>query len=159
MPADHRLWPDDLQSVQHAGCQPIQPGKYQTVDAAQGQSLRRFTSQHVGLMTKRQHLCLQRRSRPEQSDQHQPNQAANISHQPRASPNSTSLAARIEFPTVTGRCQSLVIGAIGARPKRFELLTASLRTQRSRAIIVSIASRSISRECFYRPYKYKYIWD
>src|SRR5882762_8666619 len=53
-------------------------------------------------MTKRQDLCLQRRSRPEQSDQRQPNQAANISHQPRASPDSTSLASRIEFPTMTG---------------------------------------------------------
>jgi hypothetical protein len=45
---------------------------------------------------------LQRRSRPEQSDQRQPNQAANISHRPRASPDSTSLASRIEFPTMTG---------------------------------------------------------
>jgi hypothetical protein len=44
---------------------------------------------------------LQRRSRPEQSDQRQPNQAANISHQPRASPVSTLLASRIEFPTMT----------------------------------------------------------
>jgi hypothetical protein len=62
----------------------------------------RFTSQHVELMTKCQDPCLQRRSRPEQSDQLQPNQAANISDQPRASPISTSLASRIEFPTVTG---------------------------------------------------------
>src|ERR1700737_4969461 len=53
-------------------------------------------------MTKRQDLCMQRRSRPEQSDQRQPNQAANISHQPRASPDSTSHASRIEFPTMTG---------------------------------------------------------
>jgi hypothetical protein len=52
-------------------------------------------------MTKRQDLCLRQRSRPEQSDQRQPNQAANISHQPRASPNSTPLASRIEFPTTT----------------------------------------------------------
>src|SRR3984893_8845386 len=52
-------------------------------------------------MTKRQDLYLQRRSRPEQSDQRQPNQAANISHQSRASPNSTPLASRIEFPTMT----------------------------------------------------------
>src|SRR5580693_719145 len=102
MPADHGLRPDDLQSVENARCQPIQPGKYQTVDAGEGQSLRRFTSQHVELMTKRQDLCLQRRSRPEQSDQRQPNQAANISHQPRASPNSNSLASRIEFTTMTG---------------------------------------------------------
>src|SRR3979411_2134774 len=101
MPTDHGLRPDDLQSVQHARCQPIHPGKYETVDAAEGQSLRRFTSQHVELMTKRQDLCLQRRSRSEQSDQRQPNQAANISHQPRASPNSTALTSRIEFPTMT----------------------------------------------------------
>src|SRR6267142_3829646 len=57
MPADHGLRPDDLQSVQHARCQPIQSGKYQTVDAGEGQSLRRFTSQHVELMTKRQDLA------------------------------------------------------------------------------------------------------
>src|SRR5260221_7375367 len=56
-------------------------------------------------MTMRQYLYLQRRSRPEQSDQRQPNQAANISHQPRASPNSTPLASRIEFPTMTRRIQ------------------------------------------------------
>src|SRR3977135_3638351 len=60
-------------------------------------------------MTKRQDLCLQRRSRSEQSDQRQPNQAANISHQPRASPDSTSLASRIEFPTMTG----LMLTALG----------------------------------------------
>src|ERR1700738_3914465 len=35
MPADHGLRPDDLQSVQQARCQPIQPGKYQTVDAGE----------------------------------------------------------------------------------------------------------------------------
>src|SRR5882762_2377277 len=53
-------------------------------------------------MTKRQDLRLQRRSRSEPSNQRQPNQAANISHQPRASSDSTSLASRIEFPTMTG---------------------------------------------------------
>ena len=52
-------------------------------------------------MTKRQDLCSQRRSRSEQSDQRQPNQAANIFLQPRASPDSTSLASRIGFPTMT----------------------------------------------------------
>jgi hypothetical protein len=101
MPADHGLRPDDLQSVQHVRCQPIQPGKYQTVDAGKGQSLLRFTPQHIELMTKRQDLCLQRRSRSEQSDQRQPNRAATISHQPRASPDSTALTSRIEFPTMT----------------------------------------------------------
>jgi hypothetical protein len=71
MPADYGLRPDDLQSVPHARCRPIQPGEYQTIDAAEGQSLRRFTSHHVELMTTR----LQQRSRSEQSDQRQPNQA------------------------------------------------------------------------------------
>src|SRR4030081_3683226 len=52
-------------------------------------------------MTKRQDLYLQRRSRSEQSDQRQPNQGKNISHQPRASPNSTPLTSRSEFPTMT----------------------------------------------------------
>src|ERR1700682_420012 len=98
MPADHRLRLNYRESVQHAGHQPIQPGKYQTVDAGEGSSLRRFTSQHVELMTKRQYLYLQRRSRPEQSDQRQPN---HISHQPRASPNSPPLASRFEFPTMS----------------------------------------------------------
>jgi len=53
-------------------------------------------------MTKRQDLYLQRRSRPEQSDQRQPNQAKSISHEPRASPDSAALTSRIEFPTMTG---------------------------------------------------------
>ena len=70
-------------------------------------------------MTKRQDLCLQRRSRPEQSDQRQPNQAANISHQPRASPDSTSLASRIEFPTMTAwqkveKTRAVLFGIAGA---------------------------------------------
>jgi hypothetical protein len=77
------------------------PGKYQTVDGGEGQSPRRFTPQDVDMTTKRQALCLQRRSRPEQSDQRQSNQAANISHLPRASRDSTSLVSRIEFPTIT----------------------------------------------------------
>jgi hypothetical protein len=58
-------------------------------------------------MTKRQDLYLQRRSRPEQSDQRQANQAANISHQPRASPDSTSLTSRIKFPTTTAALKQL----------------------------------------------------
>src|SRR5437879_2584911 len=78
-------------------------------------------------MTKRQDLNLQRRSRPEQSDQRQPDQAANISHQPRASPDSTSLASRIEFPTMTSRarlasatsrsCRAFLIDSVQAGPR------------------------------------------
>src|SRR4029077_6407005 len=53
-------------------------------------------------MTKRQDLYLQRRSRSDQSDQLQPNQAKSIPHEPRASPDSAALTSRIEFPTMTG---------------------------------------------------------
>src|ERR1700716_2284871 len=35
MPTDHRLRLDDRESVQHAGREPIQPGKYQTVATAE----------------------------------------------------------------------------------------------------------------------------
>src|SRR4029077_3005243 len=89
--------PQDLAAIVLQNQQPVE-----CEGTSSTQSLRRFTSQHVELMTKRQDLCLQRRSRPEQSDQRQANQAANISYQPRASPDSTSLASRIEFPTMTG---------------------------------------------------------
>src|ERR1700737_872190 len=84
-------------------------------------------------MTKRQHLCWQRRSRPEQSDQRQPNQAANISHQPRASPNSTSLASRIEFPTLTG-----VELAHVARHALFDLLLAALDLALREVVVATV---------------------
>src|ERR1700704_1507113 len=43
MPTDHRLRLNDRESVQHAGHQPIQRCKYQTVHASEAQLLRRFT--------------------------------------------------------------------------------------------------------------------
>src|SRR5882724_1392094 len=101
MPTDHRLRLNDRESVQHAGRQPVQPCKYQTVYASEGQLLRRFTPQHIELVTKRQNLSFQRRSRLEQSDQRQPDQAADISHKAKASPDSSSLASQIGFPIMT----------------------------------------------------------
>src|SRR5258708_39032298 len=90
-------------------------------------------------MTKRQYLCLQRRSRPEQSDQRQPNQAANISHQPRASPNSTPLASRIEFPTMTGlsRKDRKVLEACCRSP-----VTLQRDLKRARIVLLAAAGRS-----------------
>jgi hypothetical protein len=47
----------------------------------------------------------------------QPDQAANISHKPKASPDSTSLAGTIEFATMTGirlhLCRVMAAGVIG----------------------------------------------
>jgi hypothetical protein len=52
VPADQRLRPYDLHSVQHAGSQAIKPDKQYPVDAAEGDSLWRFPLQHVELMPK-----------------------------------------------------------------------------------------------------------
>src|SRR3979409_668882 len=95
-------------------------------------------------MTKRQDLCLQRRSRSEQSDRRQPNQAANISHQPRASPDSTALTSRIEFPTMTGSVldrerafnlsisSSVIVNSITRRhPAMIPLLVSSIANEES----------------------------
>ena len=72
------------------------------VHASEAQLLRRFTPWHVELVTKRQNLSFQRHSRLEQSDQRQPDQAADISHKAKASPDSSSLASQIGFPITTG---------------------------------------------------------
>ena len=53
-------------------------------------------------MTKDQYLGFQRGPRPEQSDQRQPDQAANFSHKAEALRDSASVASRIRFPTGTG---------------------------------------------------------
>src|ERR1700761_8059547 len=81
-------------------------------------------------MTKRQDLCLQRRSRPEQSDQYQPDQAANISHQPRASPNSTPLASRIKFPTMTG-IKDLLAESLPRNPEKAPRPSVGFRRRRA----------------------------
>src|ERR1700716_1088715 len=95
-------------------------------------------------MTKRQDLNLQRRSRPEQSDQRQPDQAANLSHQPGASPDSTSLASRIEFPTKTALARRMdeierKLRLAGLRAERTELY----RIARSRKLSDETARRLV----------------
>jgi hypothetical protein len=55
----------------------------------------------VKLMTKDQDLSFQRGPRPEQQDQHRPDQAASFSHKTETLRDSASLASRIGFPTGT----------------------------------------------------------
>src|SRR6202158_5632143 len=78
MPTDHRL--RRHKSIQYPRSQPIQACKYQTVNDREGRLLRRYTPQHVELVTKRQNLSFQRHARMEQSNQRQPDQAADTSH-------------------------------------------------------------------------------
>jgi hypothetical protein len=80
VPAQQRLRPYDLQSVQHPGSQAIKPDKQQTVDAAERHALRGFAPQHVELMAKDKVFGFQRGPRPEQPDQSAPDQSAKIAH-------------------------------------------------------------------------------
>jgi hypothetical protein len=80
VPADQRLWPYNLQSVQHLGSQAIETNKYQPVDAAERQALRGFAPQDVELMPKYKDFGFQRGPRSEQPDQGAPDQSAEIAH-------------------------------------------------------------------------------
>ena len=80
VPADQRLRPYDLQSVQHAGSQAIEPDKHQPVDAAEGHSFRGFAPQDVELVSKNKDFGFQRSTRAEQPNQCAPDQSAKITH-------------------------------------------------------------------------------
>src|SRR5882672_3247367 len=93
-------------------------------------------------MAKRHDLYLQRCSRPEQSDHRQPDQAANISHQPRASPDSTSLASRIEFPTMTPVASIATwVQPLSAshsdKAMRLAVVVSRVRTSATRSILIA----------------------
>jgi hypothetical protein len=101
MPTDDSLWPQNRQRLDGIWHQPIQPNKDQAIHGIKGQSLRQMPPLDVELMTKDQDLSFQRGPRPEQYDQHRPDQAANFSHKAEALRDSASLASRIRFPTGT----------------------------------------------------------
>src|SRR5260370_8257267 len=52
VPAQQRLRPYDLLSVQHPGTQPIKPDKQQTVDAPERHALRGFSPHPLHLIAK-----------------------------------------------------------------------------------------------------------
>ena len=90
-------------AAQHLRSQTIQAGEYQTVQHPERRPARRFPLQHVKLMTQNRVFSLKRGPRPKRSDQCQPDQATNLSHKAGASPDSISVASKIEFPIGTGR--------------------------------------------------------
>ena len=59
MPADDRLRFDDHQGVQNARRNPIEAGKNEAIEVAEGKSLRGFSSEHVELVAQRQDLGLE----------------------------------------------------------------------------------------------------
>jgi hypothetical protein len=80
MPADHRLRLEDFQSIQYSRSQPIEPGKHEPVNGAEGQPLRSLAPQHVELVSQHQDFGLQCSARPEQSGYGAANQPAEIAH-------------------------------------------------------------------------------
>ena len=56
MPTDNRLRLDDHQGIHNARRDPIEAGKNQTVEITESEALRRISSQHIELVTKRQDL-------------------------------------------------------------------------------------------------------
>ena len=80
MPTDDRLRLEDFQRIQHFRNQPIEPGKHQSIDIADGHPLWRPPSQHIDLMSKDEDFGLQRGARPEQSDHGAPDQPDEIAH-------------------------------------------------------------------------------
>ena len=59
MPADDRLRFDDHQGMQNVRHNPIEAGKNEAIEVADGESLRRFSSEHVELVAQRHDLRLE----------------------------------------------------------------------------------------------------
>ena len=85
MPTDNGLQLDDYQGIHNAWRNPIEAGKNQTIEIAEGEPLRRFSSQHIELVAQGQNLRLERRR-----DQNNPMTAHQISL--RMSPIGASIA-------------------------------------------------------------------
>src|SRR6267143_1319786 len=102
VPFNHGLRLHDRQGAEHLRSQTIQAREYQTVQHPERRPFRRSPLQHVKLMTQNHVFSLKRGPRPGRSDQRQPEQATNLSQKAGVSPDSMSVASKIEFPTGTG---------------------------------------------------------
>ena len=64
MPTDDGLRLHDHQGIHNARRKPIEAGKNQTIEIAESEPLRRFSSQHIELVAQRQDLRLKRCNNP-----------------------------------------------------------------------------------------------
>jgi len=101
MPFDYGLRLDNRQRIANAREKPIKANKNQSVDGAEGLSLRSGSPQNVYLLPQHPNFCLKRRPRPDQIDDHPNNEPDKISHHATASPDSRSTASQIGFVTGT----------------------------------------------------------
>src|SRR5215831_2056313 len=119
MPTDDGIGLHDRQRLDGIWHQTIQPNKDQAIHRTEGHSLRHMPSLDVKLMTKNQDLSFQRHPRPEQEDQHRPDQAVSFSHETEALRDSASRTSRIRFPTGTGDDADLLEKALQSANRQF----------------------------------------
>jgi hypothetical protein len=101
VPFDYGLRLDNRQRIANARAKPIKAHKNQSVDGAEGLSLRSGSPQNVYLLPQRQDFRLERCPRPKQIYHCPNNEPDKISYPATASPDSRSTASQIEFATGT----------------------------------------------------------
>jgi hypothetical protein len=101
VPTDNGFRLHNRQRIANVRKQSIQTNEYQTVDGAEGEFLWSSPPQNVFLLPQRPNLCLKRRSRADQIDDHPTNKPAKIPHGTTASPDSLSTASQTRFATGT----------------------------------------------------------
>jgi hypothetical protein len=101
VPTDNGFRLHNRQRIANVRKQSIQTNEYQSVDSAEGEFLWSSPPQNVYLLPQRPNLCLKRRSRADQIDDHPTNKPAKIPHGTTASPDSLSTASQIRFATGT----------------------------------------------------------
>src|SRR6202171_4928770 len=102
VPTDNGFRLHNRQRIANVRKQSIQTNEYQSVDSADGEFLWSSPPQNVYLLPQRPNLCLKRRSRADQIDDHPTNKPAKIPHGTTASPDSLSTANQTRFATGTG---------------------------------------------------------
>ena len=95
MPFDYGFRLNNRQRI--ANDKPIEAGKNQSIDGAEGLFLRSGSPQNVYLLPQRQNFRLDRYPRPKQIYDHPNTEPDKISHPATASPDSRSTASQIEF--------------------------------------------------------------
>jgi hypothetical protein len=82
MPANNGCRIDDRERIQNTRRDPIQADEDQAIEVAEDRALRRPSVQYVQLKAQSQVLCSKRCSRPEQPDEHPPDQIEQVPHGP-----------------------------------------------------------------------------
>ena len=80
MPADNGFRLYDREGLQNTRRDPIQADEDHTIEVAEDRALRRPSMQHIQLMAQSEYLCLERRLRAKQPEEHPPDQVEQVTH-------------------------------------------------------------------------------